>query len=347
MKRGDLDLRDADLAATLVDQVSDPLVVSSFQSVYSVVLGLVGRYEEAIEVAHEFRDAIRSYRLDFAMPYALCAASLAEAGLRQWAASEEDVSTASEIARKARDGHAQQLCLAQWMRVLVQQGRSYEALDLEIPTVRAPLPAAQAEVMGSRALAMATAGRTADARRLIENTRGLSRAVEPAVLIAATEAICGLKEHRDDALELASNLLEVAFTRGALDVLVTSYRASPELLRVLLRMDGDQARVGHLLRQVRDADLAEAIGYSVPGSGDRRKALSPREREVYDLLVRDLTNREIAKMLFIEESTVKVHTHHIYEKLGVRSRRALIVQAMLEQSPQATSATSMSSDESS
>jgi DNA-binding NarL/FixJ family response regulator len=233
------------------------------------------------------------------------------------------------------------------MRVLVQQGRSYEALDLEIPTVRAPLPAAQAEVMGSRALAMATAGRTADARRLIENTRGLSRAVEPAVLIAATEAICGLKEHRDDALELASNLLEVAFTRGALDVLVTSYRASPELLRVLLRMDGDQARVGHLLRQVRDADLAEAIGYSVPGSGDRRKALSPREREVYDLLVRDLTNREIAKMLFIEESTVKVHTHHIYEKLGVRSRRALIVQAMLEQSPQATSATSMSSDESS
>ncbi len=47
-------------------------------------------------------------------------------------------------------------------------------------------------------------------------------------------------------------------------------------------------------------------------------------------MIRGLTNREIAKLLFIEESTVKAHTHHIYDKLGVRSRTALIVQALLE-----------------
>ncbi len=40
-------------------------------------------------------------------------------------------------------------------------------------------------------------------------------------------------------------------------------------------------------------------------------------------LIQRLTNREIAKILFIEESTVKVHVHHIYDKLGVRSRIAL------------------------
>ena len=51
---------------------------------------------------------------------------------------------------------------------------------------------------------------------------------------------------------------------------------------------------------------------------------------MYDLIGAGLKNREIGKLLFIEESTVKAHTHHIYDKLGVRSRRALIVQAMLE-----------------
>jgi DNA-binding NarL/FixJ family response regulator len=66
--------------------------------------------------------------------------------------------------------------------------------------------------------------------------------------------------------------------------------------------------------------------------------LTPREREVYDLMIQGLKNREIAKLLFIEESTVKAHTHHIYEKFGVHSRTALIVQAMLRRSDQATSA---------
>lgn len=43
---------------------------------------------------------------------------------------------------------------------------------------------------------------------------------------------------------------------------------------------------------------------------------------------------QIAELLFISESTVKVHVHHIYDKLGVRSRTALAVQAMLERADQ-------------
>ena len=48
-------------------------------------------------------------------------------------------------------------------------------------------------------------------------------------------------------------------------------------------------------------------------------------------------------MLYIEESTVKVHAHHIYDKLGVRSRLALRLQAKLERTGQATSATDVDS----
>ena len=49
--------------------------------------------------------------------------------------------------------------------------------------------------------------------------------------------------------------------------------------------------------------------------------------------------REIAKSLYIEESTAKLHAHHIYEQPDIRSRTALTVHALLERSDQATSAT--------
>ena len=50
--------------------------------------------------------------------------------------------------------------------------------------------------------------------------------------------------------------------------------------------------------------------------------LSKREKEVLHLVARGMTNPEIAAALFIAEATVKVHVHHILEKLGVRSRTA-------------------------
>jgi LuxR family transcriptional regulator, maltose regulon positive regulatory protein len=345
VKLGNLDLHDADLAARLLDRVADPLVVSSFQSTYAAVLGLVCRYDDAMEVAQDFLSTIDRYRLEFAMPYALCAASLAEAGMRRWRTSTAKVVEAHHIAQRARDGHAQQLCVAQWMRILIQQARFYEALDLEPPEVREPLPAAEAEVTSTRALALAAAGRTQEARRLVDRARGLSHAVEPAVLISAVDAICALHEHDSDAIERVAELESVAFTRGALDILVTAYRASPELLTVLLRTRSeDEERLSRLIRRVHDVDVAELVGFEVPATGDRRRTLSPRERDVYDLLVQDLKNREIAKLLFIEESTVKAHTHRIYDKLGVRSRRGLIVQALLERSDHATSATEAPSE---
>ena len=103
--------------------------------------------------------------------------------------------------------------------------------------------------------------------------------------------------------------------------------------------DADSAS---LVERVGDSDLASAVGQPI-ALEDRRVLLSPREKEVYELLRGGLTNRQIGKLLFIEESTVKAHTHRIYDKLGVRSRNALAVQAVLERSDQATSATEVSS----
>ena len=52
--------------------------------------------------------------------------------------------------------------------------------------------------------------------------------------------------------------------------------------------------------------------------------LTPREQEVLPLLCRGLRNKEIAGALSISESTTKVHVRHIYEKLHVKSRLALL-----------------------
>ena len=51
--------------------------------------------------------------------------------------------------------------------------------------------------------------------------------------------------------------------------------------------------------------------------------LSPREQEVLALLAEGKTGRTIQQELFIAEGTFKAHTRHIYEKVGVNSRKEL------------------------
>jgi DNA-binding CsgD family transcriptional regulator len=50
--------------------------------------------------------------------------------------------------------------------------------------------------------------------------------------------------------------------------------------------------------------------------------LTPREREVLDLLTDGATNRAIAEMLFISEKTASVHVSNVLSKLGVPNRGA-------------------------
>jgi DNA-binding NarL/FixJ family response regulator len=51
-----------------------------------------------------------------------------------------------------------------------------------------------------------------------------------------------------------------------------------------------------------------------------RPALSHRERQVLALVAAGLTNAQIAKRLFLSESTIKSHLSSVFGKLGVRSR---------------------------
>ena len=52
--------------------------------------------------------------------------------------------------------------------------------------------------------------------------------------------------------------------------------------------------------------------------------LTPREKEIMDLVVKGLRNKQIAGMLGITEKTVKVHRGHVMKKVGARTVSDLV-----------------------
>jgi DNA-binding NarL/FixJ family response regulator len=53
------------------------------------------------------------------------------------------------------------------------------------------------------------------------------------------------------------------------------------------------------------------------------EALTPREREVLELILQYKKRREIAEILYVSESSVKLYTRTLYSKLGVSCREEL------------------------
>jgi DNA-binding NarL/FixJ family response regulator len=104
-------------------------------------------------------------------------------------------------------------------------------------------------------------------------------------------------------------------------------RTKPEELIAAIHTvaDGDSLLSPSVTRRVIDR---MATAKPVAGlSGARLDALTPREREVLELIGRGLSNREIAETFVIEESTVKTHVKRILMKLGLRDRVQAVILA--------------------
>ena len=56
--------------------------------------------------------------------------------------------------------------------------------------------------------------------------------------------------------------------------------------------------------------------------------LTKREREVFELLITNLTTKDIANKLNISEKTVRNHISNVMQKLGVKGRSSAVVELL-------------------
>ena len=120
-------------------------------------------------------------------------------------------------------------------------------------------------------------------------------------------------------------------------LILTTYDTQADIVAAV-----EAGALGYLLKDapeqaLHDAVVATAAGRrtlapEVAGALAERmsrptEALSAREIEILQALETGASNRELAKMLFISEATVKTHLVHIYQKLGVGTRTAAITEA--------------------
>jgi LuxR family maltose regulon positive regulatory protein len=63
--------------------------------------------------------------------------------------------------------------------------------------------------------------------------------------------------------------------------------------------------------------------------GPQRTALTPREREVLDLLARNLSNKEIGLAMQIGEETIRWHVKNLFAKLDAGTRKQVVARARI------------------
>ncbi len=70
-------------------------------------------------------------------------------------------------------------------------------------------------------------------------------------------------------------------------------------------------------------EIARKVIFSFQGpvmANTEMEGLSPREREILELLAEGFPNKEIAQRVGVSDGTVRWHLRHVYDKLHVRSR---------------------------
>jgi DNA-binding NarL/FixJ family response regulator len=100
---------------------------------------------------------------------------------------------------------------------------------------------------------------------------------------------------------------------------------SPEQLIAAIRTvaGGDALLSPTITRRV----IQKFARMSRPAPPKQLDELSDRERDVFRLMARGLSNAEIGKELYISETTVKTHVTHILQKLDLRDRVQAVVLA--------------------
>ena len=115
----------------------------------------------------------------------------------------------------------------------------------------------------------------------------------------------------------AENSLKCALSLAASDGIFLPFAQSYSEIKPILEKLRPESAYGEISR------LGAEFERSAARIGGGKPKLSPREREVAELIRHGLTNKQIAARLFVSISTVKLTVSNIFDKTGVRSRAQL------------------------
>jgi RNA polymerase sigma factor (sigma-70 family) len=113
--------------------------------------------------------------------------------------------------------------------------------------------------------------------------------------------------------------LIIAAARGAYGVVLKE--APPDVLVHCLR----QVAAGRRLLPLTNCESPRLQEYSIGNTTTENvlTVLTERERQIMHLVSEGLSNKEVGRQLNISDGTIKVHLHHIYQKLAISNRTAL------------------------
>jgi RNA polymerase sigma factor (sigma-70 family) len=142
--------------------------------------------------------------------------------------------------------------------------------------------------------------------------------------IAATREV--LSAMPDTKVVMLTTFEDEDYLFGALAAGASGFllkRTRPEELIAAIRTiaEGDALLSPSVTRQVID----RATTQPRLARTDALERLTPREREVLELMARGLSNGEIAESLVVEETTVKTHVKRVLAKLGLRDRVQAVI----------------------
>jgi DNA-binding NarL/FixJ family response regulator len=146
--------------------------------------------------------------------------------------------------------------------------------------------------------------------------------------IAATDAL--LADVPEAKVVILTTFEEDEYILGALRAGASGFmlkRSSPEELTAAIHTvaAGEALLSPSVTRRVIDRMAAQPV-IGEP-TDPRLDELTPREREVLELIAQGLSNREIAATLVVEESTVKTHVKRVLMKLDARDRVQAVILA--------------------
>jgi DNA-binding NarL/FixJ family response regulator len=123
------------------------------------------------------------------------------------------------------------------------------------------------------------------------------------------------------AEEIEHGDVAAAITAGACSAI--SKQASPEILVESLRLVIEGS-----LPPGPSPDLVPASKQADGANNNVLAVLTEREREIMRLVSEGLSNKAVARRLNISQGTIKVHLHHIYQKLEINNRTVLAALAI-------------------